>query len=205
MYLKKIIKSFVFFVLALITLSSFANNSPVDVLQSTANKIIAQLQSKKADLRTNPKISYSIVNQFLVPLVDQDAMAQAVLGRSVWNNATASQKKEFISQFRILVVRTYAAAIAQFTNESIQFFPIRGDLNGQSIVTVKSQIIRTNAPNVPVSYSVVASGHSWKVIDFSVDGISMVQSFKSQFQNELSAGGLDHLIASLQAHNAKNG
>lgn len=194
-----------FLAISFCTMSALALPSPIDVLQSKADQIIAELQKNKADLRSNPNVSYQIVNRYLVPMVDQNAMAQAVLGRNIWNSATSSQRTVFIQEFRKLVVRTYASAIAQFSNEKVQFMPLRGELNASSPITVKSQIVREDAPNVPVSYTLVLVGNNWKVIDFAVDGISMIQSFKSQFQTQLSSGGLENLIQALKVHNQKNG
>jgi phospholipid transport system substrate-binding protein len=201
------VRGIVFLSLSLVFFNSWANTSPIPLLQSKANQIIAQLQKNKADLRSNPRISYNIVTQYLVPMVDQNAMAQAAVGRNVWNNpqTTESQKRAFIKEFRTLVIRSYAAAIAQFSNETIQFMPILVSLNSGSAVTVKSQIIRTNgAPKIMVNYTVVPMGSQWKIIDFTIDGISMVQSFKAQFQSQLSSGNLQMLIDTLKTHNSRN-
>lgn len=200
-YLKHSFKTVLFLFLTFISFSTWAAE-PVSLLQNTADQMISALKAHKADLRTNPKVSYQIVNQYLVPLVDQDTMAQAVVGRNAWQSATSSQRTAFIEQFRKLVIRTYAAAIAEFTNETVKFMPFRGDLQSP-IITIKSKIIRANAPSIAVNYTLAARGNSWKVIDFSVDGISMIQSFKSQFQSELASRGLDGLIQSLKAHNQK--
>lgn len=200
-------KSFTWFILLFFSVftSLALADSPLTRLQTTANQIIQELQKNKANLRTNPRISYNIVTKYLVPLVDEDTMSQAVVGRNAWNSATSSQKAEFMQQFQILVVRTYAAAIAQFSDEQIQFRPLRGFQEGQTSVTIYSQIVRNNAPAIPVSYNMVLRGKRWFIVDFSVDNVSMVQSFKSQFQSQLSQGGLPQLIASLKEHNSLNG
>lgn len=204
MFLKQIGRFFlILFSFAILTAQ--AAESPLPTLQNTANKIITELQQNKVNLRTNPKISYQIVTKYLVPLVDQDTMAQSVIGRAAWKSATSSQKLYFIKEFKTLVVRTYSAAIAQFSDEKIEFKPLRGNLAQQKQVIVYSQIIRNNAPAIPVSYTLNNYNGRWMIVDFAVDNVSMVQSFKSQFQNELNNKGLDALIASLKEHNTRNG
>lgn len=201
---KNIVTAFLCLFLSVLSLPAWAAE-PVQMLQTTADQIIAALKAHKADLKSNPKVSYRIVNQYLVPLVDQDTMAQAVVGRNAWQSATSSQRVAFIEQFRKLVVRTYAAAIAEFTDETVKFLPYRGDTSHTPIINIKSKIIRSNAPSISVNYTLAARGTSWKVIDFSVDGVSMVQSFKSQFQPQLSSEGLAGLITRLKAHNQQKG
>jgi len=178
--------------------AALAAPSPLPMLQSTANVIIGQLKANEPNLRNNPKIAYNIVTKYLLPIVNQDAMAQQVLGRATWKSASAEQKQKFIEQFRILVIRTYSAAMAQFSNEKIVFLPIRGAVD--QTITVNSQIIRSGGQPINVSYRMNYDG-KWKIIDFSVDGISMVQSFQSQFQGQLSQSGIDGLITSLIQHN----
>ena len=205
MHFSRKIKIVLFLALSWFSFSALAASSPLPMLQNTANQIVSALNQNKAALKNNPQISYSIVNRYLVPLVDQNEMAQAVLGRNVWQNATSTQKTQFIQQFRLLVVRTYAAAFSQFSDEQVQFKPIRNLDNSASLLKVNSLIVRSNGPSIPVSYTLKLEGSNWKVVDFAVDNVSMVQSFKSQFQGQLSSGGLDTLIANLTSHNAKNG
>lgn len=198
-FIKRIMAAMALLFIANIALAA---SSPVPMLQATANKIIAELKKNKADLRSNPRISYRIVTNYLVPLVDKDAMAQQVLGRNAWRKATDVQRKEFIIQFQILVVRTYASAIAQFTNETVKFMPQRN--SARSLTMVKSKIIRQGRPAINVNYRLTREGSNWKIVDFSVDGISLVESFKSQFSSIYAQRGMSGLLASLKQHNQKN-
>lgn len=204
--MKKIFSKIVlgFMASALLITSAFAASSPIPQLQSTANTIIAQLKANKSALKSNPNIAYNIVTQYLVPMVNQQYMAQAVLGRNAWNSATPAQRSAFIAQFKTLVVRTYAAAFSQFSDEQVKFMPIRGNIAGQNMLQVQSQIVSSSRPPINVNYNLMLSGNTWKIIDFSVDGISMIQSFSSQFAGVLSQSGMNGLIQTLTAHNQKN-
>ena len=197
--MKKRLSLFVF--LWLFTGIAFAATDPINLLQGAANQMISALKQNQASLKSNPKVSYNIVIKYLVPLVDQQTMSQAVVGRTAWNSATSQQKQQFMAQFRMLVIRTYAAAMAQFKEEKVIFKPIRGGSVGKNFVQVQSYISQTNGNNIPVSYNLSRTGSSWKVVDFSVDGISMVQSFHAQFAGILSNGGMNVLLKTLSQHN----
>ncbi|MGE3920160.1 MAG: phospholipid-binding protein MlaC [Gammaproteobacteria bacterium] len=196
-------RKFLFLILCVFSTLSFAASSPVPELQATANKIVAELKSNQNQLATNPKIASNIVTQYLLPLADQQGMAQAALGRAAWKSATPTQRTEFVNQFRTLIVKTYAAAFSHFKDQKVEFLPLRGQLAAQNNITVQSKIISSQRPPVTVTYNLVNQGGHWKVRDFSVDGISMIQSFNSQFTSQLAQGGIAKLIETLKQHNAK--
>lgn len=186
-----------------VTLAVNAVASPVIVLEDIANRTIHALKREQATLKTNPNTVYKIIDSILLPHVDVDAMSRSVLGRRVWYQATPSQKRRFNKEFTRVVTRTYASALAEYTDESVKFLPVRGGFENQSRVQVHSYIIRSDGPRIPVSYRVILRGQQWKVYDMSVEGVSLLQSFRSQYANELSQGSLDHLIERLQVQNKR--
>ena len=126
------------------------------------------------------------------------------LGRDACMQSTPTQRQAFIQQFTILLIRTYSSALAQYTDEKVNFLPLRGNFNAETRVQVNSKIIRDSGPPINVSYRLVRMGEQWKLYDFSVDGISLVQSFRSQFAQELQQVGIDGLINKLAQHNTQN-
>jgi phospholipid transport system substrate-binding protein len=100
------------------------------------------------------------------------------------------------------LTRTYAAAFAQYTSEKIKFINPRGGVTG-STTQIDSQIMRPNGQQIVVSYRLAWQNNQWKIYDFSVDGISMIESFHSQFAAQMSQGNLDALIQQLVQHNAQ--
>jgi len=187
----------------LIAASAFAAPSPVIMLDTTAKQVIDGLKQNKVRLSKNPSVVYGIVYRYLIPHVDVYGMSRSVLGRNAWNQATDAQRKAFTKEFVQLVVRTYSGPLTEYTNETIKFLPIRGGYEGKSFVRVDSIIVRPSANNVPLNYSLVLIGNEWKIYDMSVEGVSLLQSFRSQFAQELSQGNMDQLIANLKKHNQK--
>jgi phospholipid transport system substrate-binding protein len=178
--------------------------SPVILLQNTSNQLISSLRQNQATLKTKPQTVYRIVNQILLPHVDLVNMASRAIGREAWMRASPEQRQEFTRQFTILLIRTYASALARYTNERVNFLPMRGGFNGQMRVQVDSNIVRDTGPPINVSYRLMQEDGQWKLYDFSVDGISMVESFRSQFLPEIQQTGIEGLINKLIQHNTQN-
>ncbi len=185
----------------LICTIAWAISSPVDLLQNTSNQLISALQRNQATLRTKPQIVYGIVNQILLPHVDIMSMSSKALGRDAWLRATPMQRQAFAQQFVTLLIRTYSSALAQYTNERVNFLPIRGDYTNQSHVQVNSIIVRESGPSINLSYRMTRVGGQWMLYDFSVDGVSIIESFRSQFVEQLQHSGIDGLINKLAQHN----
>ena len=174
--------------------------SPVTQLQDVANKMIAQLENNKTQLH-NMHVIRRIVNQVLIPNVDVNRMSASVVGRA-WRTATPVQKSEFEKQFSDLVTTTYASALASYNGDKIQFQPLRQNYESVQSATVNSIIVRKSGQRIPISYDVARQGDSWKVYDFSIEHVSMVQSYHSQFAGVLAQGGMPALLTRLQNHNS---
>lgn len=189
--------------LTFFTLQTVAVASPIDMLQSTSDQMLSELNANKATLKSNQQVVLSIVHRILLPHVDMNYMSKMVIGRSAWNSASPGEQQAFTTQYTELLIRTYAAAIASYTDQTVKFYPIRGGWQGLSQVQVSSDIIQPDGPPIPVTYQLLLEGQQWKVIDMSVDNVSIVENYRAQFANDLNQGGLDSLTTKLQQHNEK--
>ncbi|HEV2613288.1 MAG TPA: ABC transporter substrate-binding protein [Gammaproteobacteria bacterium] len=180
-----------------------ATPSPMDMLQPTSDKMLSELKVHQSTLKSDPNRVFNIVDKVLLPHFDMDYMARSVIGRAAWMSATAQEKKDFTPQFTELLTRTYAAALASYSDQTVKFYPIRGGYEGQTQVTVQSEVVQPSAPAVPVSYILLLEGNQWKVVDFSVDNVSVVNNFRAQFSGDLDQGGLANLTQKLKEHNQK--
>lgn len=192
------IKSVFFGILMLCSLTVLAQG-PVEVLQSTSDQMLAALkQSSNRDSGT----LYSIIQKILLPHIDLDVMSRLVVGK-YWNTASPQQKAQFKQQFTRFVSNTYSTALAAYKDEKIKFYPVRGGVKGNR-VQVNSEIFQNNGQTINVAYQLTNISGDWKVYDFSVDGISMVQNYRSQFADVLAQSGFDGLLKRLQSHNARS-
>jgi len=181
--------------------AAWAVQSPISLLQSISNQMIAKLERNKSRLRQSGVIN-SIVRTTLLPYVDLNRMSAMVVGRYYWMKATPAQKSAFKREFTSMVISTYSAAISSYNGDVVRFYPLRGGYSGQT-VQVKSVIIRRTGQRIPVSYQLIRQGGSWRVYDFSVENVSIVSSYRAQFAGVLSNHGMNGLIARLQRHNRK--
>lgn len=191
--------------LSMVPLAAANDGNPVDMLQSLANKMIDGLRANKATLKTNPTLVYSLAYKVVVPHADLSEMSKRVLPPQTWNKATASQRAKFQSEFTKLLVRTYASALSDYSNQTVEIYPVRGGYQGKSVVSVVSQIVRSDGPPVAVNYRLISQSSGWKVFDMSVEGVSLLESFRSQFADKLSQGNMDDLIRDLVQHNSRSG
>lgn len=182
----------------------FINNamaavSPLPMLQSTSDQMINALRQNQSSLQSNPQLVYGFTTHILLPHVDINGMARSVLGRNGWAQATPAQRAQFTQEFTTLLVHTYSGAFAKYSNQTVQFQPIRGIAGNR--VQVNSLILQPGGPSISVQYRLVLQGGQWKVYDFSVDGVSMIESFRNQFAQQLNQGGMPMLLQALRQHN----
>ncbi len=177
---------------------TWSATSPVPMLEKTADNMVEILDKNKSRLKTNPEIVQQTVREKLLPHMDVRGMARSVLGRSAWVRATDSEQKRFTKAFTELVVRTYSAPLAEYSDEKIMFLPERAAQSGR-FTRVNSVIIRPSGQKIPLSYSLVLKKDTWKIYDFSVEGVSLLQSFKTQFGQILRMSDMKTLIAELEA------
>ncbi|KTD68829.1 MULTISPECIES: MlaC/ttg2D family ABC transporter substrate-binding protein [Legionella] len=198
----RIIKTILLVVSVILSPVMNAQNSPIPMLEQTANNIIATLKENKSSLKNNPNIIYKAVETNLLPIVDVAGMSRSVLGRQAWSKATNTQRAQFSKAFTRLVIRTYSSPLAQYSDESVQFLPLRGSLDSR-FLRVNSIIIRAEGQNIPLSYSLVAKNGQWKIYDISVEGVSLLQSFRSQFAAALQNSSIDEVIKLMEKKQLK--
>ena len=187
----------IFFVISMaFTQAMWAQSSPVPMLENSATQIIDTLKKNKVSLKSNHQIVYQAIERYLLPNVDVNGMSRSVLGRQAWNKASATEKKEFTNAFTKLVIRTYASPLAEYSGETVAFQAIRGPVDGR-FTRVTSVISRPNGQRIPLSYNLVSKHGQWKIYDLSVEGVSLLQSFRSQFGNVLQNSSMHDLIAQM--------
>lgn len=186
-------------------LTQAAQTNPVAMMQGLTDALLSKLKADQSQLKQNPNHLYDIVNQILVPYLDTQGMARSVLGRTAWTKATPAEQQAFTSALLSVVIRTYSSALNAYTDQAVTYLPIRGGVGDKTLVTVNSQIKRSDGPPVGVSYRLAKVGNQWKVYDMNVEGVSLLQSFRSQIQAQLSQGmTVAQLTQKLEQHEKSN-
>lgn len=173
--------------------------SAEEVVKVTADSVIARLESERSELEAHPEKLYSLINELVIPHFDFVSMSKWVLGRN-WRDASEAQQEQFVSEFRTLLVRTYAKALLEYSNETINYLPVENNPDS-NIVVVKTEIHQPGTKPVAINYSMHVSSGEWKVVDVTVDGISLVATYRGSFASEIRKSGMDALIAKLTERN----
>lgn len=178
------------------------SGDPSSLLQYIANNMIAGLKSNKANLKTKPGTVYSLAYKYVVPYANLNEMSKRVLPPRIWNSATPAQRAQFQKLFTTTVIRTYASALSNYEDQTIKFYPVRGGASGNT-VEVSSQIMSSRSSPISVTYRLVRTGGGWKLYDMSVEGVSMLSSFRAQFADILGNGDMNTLLSRLSGHNTR--
>jgi phospholipid transport system substrate-binding protein len=173
---------------------------PVDLLKRTSDEVIKILNEKRDQIQTDPELIYQIVDDHIIPHLDDVTMAKLALGKN-WRKADNEQKIEFVDQFRTLLVRTYGKSLQEFSDQTIKFFPV--DTAGETKVIVKSEVLQSGGPSIPISYRMRIKDSAWKVYDINIDGVSLVTSYRGTFAQEMRKGGMTGLLKMLHDKNSK--
>ena len=200
---------FIYFLMAIIlgwftltaTVQAAPTGDPVGLLQFIADHMISGLKSHQATLKTKPSIVYNLAYSYVVPYANLNEMSKRVLPPRIWNAASSTQRTQFQKLFTTTVIRTYASALTNYQDQTIRFFPVRGALG--NTVEVNSQIISSTRSPINVTYRLVRSSNGWRLYDMSVEGVSMLSSFRAQFADILSQGNIDTLLQRLAGHNSR--
>ena len=140
-----------------------------------------------------------LVETKILPYVDFQRMTSLAAGR-YWRTATPDQQQRLSAEFRTLLVYTYAGALSQIKNETVDFKPLRADPSDTD-VEVRSQVNVARGEPVLLNYRVAKSPTGWKIYDINVMGAWLVETYKSSFSSEISKGGIDGLIKTLADKN----
>lgn len=173
--------------------------APDVMLKQTSDEVIAVIKEKREQLKEDPDLVYDLVNEYILPHLDEVTIAKLAMGKN-WRDASREQKIEFINEFRNLLIRTYGKSLSEFSDQEINYFPVKMK-EGEEKVVVKSEVLQPGGPSIPVSYRMRIKDDSWKVYDLSIDGVSLVTSYRGTFDQEVRKGGIDGLLKYLKDRN----
>jgi len=190
------------FITIVFSTAVFAGLGPDELIRKTADDVISALKSDEGSKNINKKKLYQLAEEKILPSFDFERISRLVLGKA-WRKATDQQKKQFKSEFRSLLLRTYSVALSKFKDQGIEIKPMRMKPDDE-IVTVKTEIVQDGAQPIKVNYALAKDGDSWLVFDIVIEGVSLVTNYRSQFSSEIRKGGMDSLNKKLAKKNKSN-
>ena len=146
----------------------------------------------------------ALVDKTVMPNVNFRRMTAAAVGPG-WRQATPEQQKRLQDEFKVLLVRTYAGALAQVSDQTVRIKPMRAAADDKDVL-VRTEIVGKGDP-IQLDYRLEKTpgeGAGWKIYNLNVLGVWLVETYRSQFAQEINAKGIDGLIAALESRNQRN-
>ncbi len=198
--MKRLLARWCFLLLGLASVWGAVADSPQDVIKETSQRMIAALNKDRPALQQDASKIYDLVDQILLPHFDFELISRWALGK-YWRSASPEQRTRFTDQFRTLLVRTYASALLEYSNEEIRFPATSAPAANTNDVTVPTQVQPRSGAPIPINYSMHFMNGAWKVYDVTVDGISLVTNYRDTFVSQIRDGGMDAVIQGLEQRN----
>jgi phospholipid transport system substrate-binding protein len=177
--------------------TSVDTSGPSQLIDSSAQILLAGIDARRAEFRKDPTGLYALVESTLLPHFDTPYAAQLVLGQH-WRTATPEQRKRFVDAFYKSLLYTYGDAMVDFTGDRLKVLPTKVAPTDER-ATVRTEIKRSNGTKVGVNYSLRKVNGEWKAWDVVIDGISYVKSYREDYGAEVQQKGLDAVITRLEA------
>ena len=171
-----------------------------DALVKTVTLEVVDLIAQDREIRAGDRVKLvGLIEAKVLPHFNFDAMTALAMGQS-WRKATAEQKKRLVQEFKTLLVRTYASALAAYSDQKFDFRPLRARPDDTDVM-VQVRVLQTGAQAVPIDYSMEKTAAGWKVYDVMVGGVSLVANYRTEFNNVVRESSIDGLIKSLDTKN----
>lgn len=173
---------------------------PDALMNAVTLEVIAVLKQDLAAGR--PTDVAQLVEFKILPLFDFPRMTQIALGRN-WRLASPEQQAALIMQFKTLLVRTYSSALAEYSDQELEYRPLRVAA-GETEVLVRSFLRRPGMQPLTIDYDMENGVAGWKVFDLKIAGISLVLNYRESFAAQVRNDGIDGLIKTLSDKNRQN-
>lgn len=170
---------------------------PTEVVQAAAQGMLGDLDKDRDAYRRDPQKVAALVDKYLLPHFDTQFAATLVLGMH-WRTATPDQRKRFVDAFYHSLLNNYGSALVDFTPDRLKIYPSKVDPDAAR-ATVRTEVKRSNGDRVAVNYYLRKTPQGWKAWDVVIDGISYVNSYRTDFGEQIEAQGLDAVIKRLES------
>lgn len=172
--------------------------SPYQVIAVTGNSLFSKIASNQDGLKKFPELMRNIVEEELMPSVDYQYAAFKILGKHL-RNTTPEQRAKFVTAMRTYLVRTYANALTQYSNQKVLFEPETALKANAKSASVDVKIVDTGKPDINITFQMRKDTQSqqWRAYDMVVEGISLISSKQAEFNRKISDLGLDQLTIEL--------
>ena len=173
--------------------------APDQLVQKINDEVLAAIKSDKDLAAGDKQKAVKLAEEKVLPYIDFEHATRLAVGRS-WRQASPEQQKKLINEFRNMLVRTYSNAVQGYQGQTLKVLPARGKQDPED-TTVRTQFIRAGGQPLPIDFAMRKTGEGWKVYDITVEGVSLVLTYRSEFDAVVKQEGIDGLIKRLTQKN----
>lgn len=178
-----------------------AEEGPDALIKRVATEVLDTVKADPTMQTGDLQKVMTLVDNKIMPNVNFERMTASAVGR-FWRQATPEQQKQLQDEFKTLLVRTYSGALSQVKDQSLSFRPLRAAPTDTEVV-VRSEV-RGRGDPVQLDYRLEKAEGGWKIYDLNVMGVWLVETYRTQFAQEIGSKGIDGLIAALSKRNRSN-
>ncbi|WP_066257858.1 MlaC/ttg2D family ABC transporter substrate-binding protein [Hydrogenophaga flava] len=172
--------------------------APDALVKRISSDVLASVKADPAIQKGDISRIVALVDAKIMPNVNFSRMTSMAVGRA-WRQATPEQQKQLQDEFKTLLVRTYAGALGEVRDQTLSFKPMRAKPEDTEVV-VRTEVRGKGEP-IQLDYRLEKADDGWKIYDLNVLGVWLVETYKSQFAQEINTKGIDGLIANLVQRN----
>ncbi len=172
--------------------------APDAFVKRITDEVFATVKADKGIQQGDLRKVQAMVESKILPNVNLQRMTSAAVGRP-WRQATPEQKQRLQEEFKTLLIYTYAGAAAQIKDQTIEYRPMRSRPEDTEVIV--RTLVRNKGEAIQLDYRLEKADGGWKIYDVNVLGAWLVQTYQSSFAQEVSASGIDGLIAKLVERN----
>jgi phospholipid transport system substrate-binding protein len=184
------------------TMPALAADMAADAfVKQLSDEVVDTIKGDKSFQASNMTKLNALVDAKVMPHVNFRRITASAVGPG-WLKATPEQQKQLQDEFKALLLRTYAGALSQITDQTITVKPLRASPEDADIV-VRTEVRGKGEP-IQLDYRLEKTpgvGSGWKIYNLNVMGVWLMETFRSQFAQEINAKGIDGLIATLKSRN----
>lgn len=181
-----------------------ADEAPDALVKRLSTEVLNTIKADSSIKAGDVNKIMALVDTQIMPNVNFQRMTASAVGPA-WRQATPEQRTRLQQEFKNLLVRTYAGALDQVSDQEVAIRPFRGAATDKEVL-VQSEI-RGRGDPIQLDYRLEKTpgqGYGWKVYNLNVMGVWLVETYRTQFAQEINAKGVDGLISSLAARNKAN-
>jgi phospholipid transport system substrate-binding protein len=178
---------------------AWAQSAPDDLVMSISQGVLDDIKSDRSLQSGDIERLNRLVDKRVMPHVDFARMTALAVGRN-WRSASPEQQKIIMEEFRRLLLLTYSDAVRQVTDTTITLRPSRNKPEDTQVI-VRTAVVRPGKEAIQLDYRLEKTGTTWKIFDLNVMGLWLVENYRNQFAQIVTAGGIDGLIKSIKEKN----